>query len=217
MANDDTLTAMEVEKIDRGKCTTLQNFPGSCWYKDEPSKTIGGMTRDQFLAEIIRPVVRCARKVTIIDKMVSRAAFGLRNTNWESFKQTIRLIHKEWENGLYQGDGIFEVISAHETSARLNGKTILGNDQAKAIGIKLQIPQPQLRVLLHSPQKFGSDMHDRYLVTSQNIVLGFSKGFDLFAADTLGTCDVYLRKPDALISKLMSPTGNCGMLDPNAR
>jgi hypothetical protein len=217
LASDDTLVAMEEEKIDHRKTVALHNFSGSCWYKDGKSKAIGGMTKEEFLSEIIRPVVRCARKVTIIDKMVSRAAFGLRSTNWDSFKQTIRLIHGEWEKGLYRGDGTFEVITAHETNARLNGKTILGNDQAKAIGAKLGIPQPQLLVLLHSEHKFDSKMHARYLVTNQDIVLGFEKGFDLSTAETLGICDVYLRKYDELIRKLMYKENNNGLQEPKKK
>ena len=222
LAGGDTLNAMEEENIDSSKSTCLQDFPNSIWSQCETTKPIGGMTKEQFLAEIIRPVVRCAKKVTIIDKIIICAAFGdQRNPsgtpgdNWNSFKKSILAVHEEWTKGLHQGDGLFEIITWPVTHVQKEGKVLLGDALAEELGRRLAIPFKQLRVMFKSEHKFRSDMHDRYLVTNQGIVLGFSKGFDLFASDTLGTCDVYLRKPDALISKLMSPTRNCGMLVPN--
>lgn len=221
LASDDTLTAMQEENIDCSKSTSLPDFPNSCWCKFESTNPIGGMTRERFLSEIIRPVVRCARKVTIIDKIIIRAAFGDPNnlsgrpgTNWPSFKRSILAVHEEWTKGLHQGNGLFEIITWPATHVKRDGKTLLGNDLAEELGRRLAIPFSHLRVMFKSEQTFRADMHDRYLVTNQGIVLGFSKGFDLFASDTLAPCDVYLRKPDPLISKLMSPTDNSGMLEP---
>ncbi len=221
LAGGDTLIAMKEENIEGSKSTCLQDFPNSNWSQYEATKPIGGMTKEQFLSEIIRPVVRCAKKVTIIDKIIIRAAFGdQRNPsgqpgdNWSSFKKSILAVHEEWTKGLHKGDGLFEIITWPVTHVQKDGKALLGDALAEELGRRLAIPFKQLRVMFKSEHKFRADMHDRYLVTNQGIVLGFSKGFDLFASDTLGSCDVYLRKPDALISKLMSPTGNFGMLEP---
>ena len=221
LAGNDTLVAMKEEKVDSRKSTSLVDFPDSCWCRNETSKAIGGMTKEQFLSEIIRPVVRCAKKVTIIDKIIIRAAFGDQKdptgkpgANWNSFKKSILAVHGEWTKGLHQGNGLFEIITWPVTHVRKDGQTLLGNELAKELGKRPSIPFNHLRVMFKSEHKFRADMHDRYLVTNQGIVLGFSKGFDLFASETLGTCDVYLRKPDSLISKLMSPTNNCGMLEP---
>ena len=221
LAGGDTLTAMKEENIDDSKSTCLQDFPNSNWSQCKTTKPIGGMSKEEFLAKIIRPVVRCAKKVTIIDKIIIRAAFGDQRSpsgtpgeNWDSFKKSIRAVHEEWMKGLHKGDGLFEIITWPVTHVQKDGKTLLGDALAEELGRRLAIPFKQLRVMFKSEHKFRADMHDRYLVTNQGIVLGFSKGFDLFASDTLGTCDVYLRKPDVLISKLMSPTGNCGMLVP---
>jgi hypothetical protein len=55
-------------------------------------------------------------------------------------------------------------------------------------------------------------MIDRYLLTNQGAALAFSKGSDLFAKDRLAPRDVCLRSPDSLIARLLSPTGNKGIL-----
>ncbi|MDF7823141.1 hypothetical protein P4B35_03895 [Pontiellaceae bacterium B12227] len=224
LASDDTLAAMTEENIDSRKTVALHNFSGSCWFKDDSCKKIGGMTKEQFLSEIIRPVVRCAEKVTIIDKMIIRAAFGdggnpsgKPGANWSSFKKSILAVHDEWVKGLHQGNGLFEIITWPVTHVQKDGKALLKDDLAKELGKRLSIPFSHLRVIFKSEHKFRADMHDRYLVTNQGIVLGFSKGFDLFASNTLGTCDVYLRKPDSLISMLMSPSNDCGKLEPKKK
>lgn len=103
-------------------------------------------------------------------------------------------------------DGIFEIITWPINDYYKDGECLLGDDLATELGKKLGISFKQLRVMFKIEHLVRPLMHDRYLVTNQGIVLGFSKGFDLFASDTLGTCDV-------LISKLMSPTNNCGMLE----
>jgi len=211
---------MKEEKCNYDKVTVIHQFPRSPWCKFAETKPVGGMTKEQFLSEIIRPVVRCAKKVTIIDKIIIRAAFGAANNpsgypgeNWQSFKKSIQAVYEEWKGGLHQGDGLFEVITWPVTHVQKNDKPLLGDDLAEELGLRLAIPFKQLRIMFKNEQRFRADMHDRYLITNQGFVLGFSRGFDLFAADTLGTCDVYLRKPDDLIMRLMSPSNNCGMLD----
>lgn len=221
LASDDTITAMKEEQCNCSKATGLAQFPGCPCCRLEATKPIGGMTKEQFLAEIIRPVVRCAEKVTIIDKIIIRAAFGDANNpsgrpekNWPSFKKSIQAVYDEWKFGLHAESGLFEIITWPVTHVQKSGKPLLEDDLAEELGRRLAIPFRNLRVMFKNEWRFKADMHDRYLVTNQGIVLGFSKGFDLFSSGTLGTCDVYLRKPDELISRLMSPSNNCGILTP---
>lgn len=222
LADKDTCDAMEEEHLETRKACEIYDYIDSDWHKIASckSKAVGGWTKDQFMRNIIRPVVRSAKKVSIIDKIIIRAAFGDENdpsgkpsSNWGNFKKTIQTIHKEWSGGYHNGNGIFEVITWPATHVRnKDGQPLLGNALAEELGKRLGITFDQLRVMFKDKQKFQSDMHDRYLVTNQGIVLGFSKGFDLFSGDKLDPCDVYLRPSDNLITQLVSPTGNQGIL-----
>jgi len=217
VASNDTLTAMAEVKRDGSKATSVQKFPSCKWCGLGGAKQIGGMTKEQFLSEIIRPVVRCAKKVTIIDKQIIKAAFGDGSQarsepsgNWPSFKKTIQAIYIEWMRGMHKGKGLFEVITLPVSHVRKNNKPILENELAAAFRKKLKFPYPNVRVMLKREKDFREDMHDRYLVTDKGFMLGFTKGFDLSSKENMGTCVVYLMKPDNLISRIMSPTGNYG-------
>ena len=135
-------------------------------------------------------------------------------SNWPSFKETIQSIYIEWLNGMYKKQGLFEVITWPVHHVEKDGQRLLQDDLAKELGKRLGFPHPNLRIMLKRERDFKTDMHDRYLVTNQGIMLGFSKGFDLSSDSVMGTCDVYFRRPDSLISRIMSPTNNCGISPP---
>jgi len=224
IADTDTQIAIKEAGLDIRKTCSIQQYPASGWKKKkmdtEKAFPIGGMSKVDFVEQVIRPVVRCAKKVTIIDKIAIKAAFGDdRNPSgnpsgsWESFRKSIYAVYDEWTKGLYQGIGTFEVITWPVTHVQNAGKSMLGDDLAEEFGRRLGISFKQLRVMFKREHSFREDMHDRYLITNQGFVLGFSKGFDLSSAAAMSVCDVYFRHHDNLIARLMSKTGQCGLLD----
>lgn len=199
IAAQDTREAMAVEGLDIGKTSTMVDYHRSPVAARErllfAGRPVGALSRDEFLREIIIPVVCWARHVTVIDKMLTLAAFGGNeatgrpNANWSKFRATLQCIYEAWMKTPCSRDGKFEVISSHNHFK-------VGDDLAKELAEKLDLAKPNVKVSLKSDSEVGAINHDRYLVTDKDVCVGFTKGFDLLGPDApCGVSDVYIRQP----------------------
>lgn len=182
--------------------------------KSAGSPSLKGMTADSFRREIIAPVVRWAREVTLVDKClgdaVARENPRSRNRSaWSRFKRTIRLIHQSWCDECQVERVAFSILT---TPARKDS-AIAPHEVARILFDDLAISDLRIRVLDDSGNEMRKLTHDRYLVTSLPIVLNFSRGFDLVDTDhTLLECavSIYREQRDCLtVSRLCSAAPLC--------
>lgn len=177
---------------------------------------MGNLTVEQFLAQIVRPVMHWAKKLTIIDKMISRAAFGnpsdptgRPSNNWAKFDQTLKAVFDEWDKGPYAQDDRLTVITDSASHVRRNGHCILGDDLAAELAERLSIPTHRVCVILKRPENVRAINHDRYLVTNHGFCIGITGGFDLIDSTNqkCGVSDVFLRQPQQrndILDRLMN-------------
>jgi len=200
IAAQNTVDAMEEEGISVDKAFTTSSYHNSAAY-DREQLSFGGrslcdLTKTEFLNEIIRPVVYWAREVTIVDKFITKAAFGetgsgASSPNWPKFKQTVSEIFSAWKGGAHASDGTFRVISSHTSY-------MIGDALAEELAKKLDLGCKDLHVMLKRPQDVHDRGHDRYLVTDKDMYVGFTKGFDVLGEnEACGASDAYLRQPQA--------------------
>ncbi len=200
IAAQGTVEAMEAEGISANKVFTASSYHNSEAYRRERlsfgGRALRDLTKADFLDQIIRPVVCWAREATIVDKVITRAAFGDAGNGdpkptWPKFKQTVAAIHAAWKEGAYASEGTFRVISSHTSY-------MIGDALAEELAKKLDLGCKDLHVVLKRPQDVHDLGHDRYLVTDKDMCVGFTKGFDLLADDkACGATDAYLRQPQA--------------------
>ena len=172
---------------------TYDSYAGSTPYERECA-TRGGlplaeMSQERFVREILGPVVYWARNVTLIDKMLTVSSIGSQ-ANRTRFANTIKLIHKTWSQGHFKGEGTFTLITFPDRDHR----EIPPRDQAITICQAFEVGHLRITIHVKDPAGLWDAAHDRYLTTSQGVVLGFTRGFDLTAGhgDVI-PCDVYLR------------------------
>jgi hypothetical protein len=209
VAAEDTYEAMREEEIPLDRTCTLASYHKNACSERE-RRAMGGyplqnMSKADFLAEIIDPLVYWAREVTIIDKYLIKAAFGEKGdgkqgSNWSKFRSTLKSIHDRWCRGPLAGAGTFRVISVHN-----NFK--VGNELAEHLAQKLNLGCRNLHISLKPEHDVATINHDRYLVTDRQFAVGFTRGFDLIAdKQPCGVADAYLRQSEGekgLIAMLM--------------
>jgi hypothetical protein len=209
VAAEDTYEAMQAETITLDRTCTLATYhTHPC--SERERRAMGGyplqnMSKADFLAEIIDPLVYWAREVTIIDKYLIKAAFGEKGDgrqggNWSKFRSTLKSIHDRWCQGPFADVGTFRVISVHN-----NFK--VGNELAEHLARKLNLGCRNLHISLKPEHEVATINHDRYLVTDRQFAIGITRGFDLIAdKQPCGVADAYLRQSDGeqdLITTLM--------------
>jgi len=206
--DDETFTAAEMQAINRAKLTTLADYHKTEAYQRENlafgGKPVSDLTKEEFLQKIVRPVVFWADQVTIIDKMIGRAAFGADNhantdgkpsNNWSHFNTTLHEIFKLWDKGPNSKGRRFRIITESVTNVMPNGCLCQGPALAAELAGRLTIPPGRVEVILKSADQVKSINHDRYLLTNHGFVVGITKGFDLLQNDSkCGVSDVYLRQ-----------------------
>lgn len=199
VAAPETLKAMAEENMNTQRVFTMDNYHLSDAKSKENlargGRPVSGLNRDEFLSLIIKPVVCWAENVYLIDKMVTRAAFGEKGNgkpqgNWQKFKYTIGEIYRLWNEGAKSVDGCFEIVSIH------NGYRV-GDELAALLAEMLELQHRNIKISLKSEPDLSAVNHDRYLVTNQEFQLGFTRGFDLLDSEKPCVSDVYLRQPCA--------------------
>jgi hypothetical protein len=201
IAAQDTVKAMVEEGMDLKRTCTMADYHKSPVYARERlsfgGRPVSDLSREQFLQEIVVPVIHWAKHAAVVDKVITRAAFGGKegmgkpNANWPRFRATVRDIYAAWQKTPFANEGEFEIVSSHN-----NFK--VGDELAAALAERLGLMEPNVVVSLKSDQKVGAINHDRYLWTDKDVCIGFTKGFDLLSSDEpCGVSDVYLRQPQA--------------------
>lgn len=200
VAAEDTYEAMEEEKMPLNRTATLASYhEHPCSERERRAMggyPLGNMTKADFLAEIIDPLVYWAREITIIDKFLTKAAFGERGDgkqggNWPKFRSTLKHIHDRWSKGAFASSGTFRIISTHNDFK-------VGNELAKLLAETLGLGCRNLHVSLKPEHDVAAINHDRYLVTNHQFAIGLTRGFDMIADNApCGVADAYLRQPEA--------------------
>lgn len=227
----DTLDAIQEENIRQDRITTLSQYHTTRAFNRENlvfgGRPVADLTKTQFLNEIVRPVVHWATSLTIVDKMVSRSAFGdARNptgttgTNWPRFNDTLREIFDQWDAGPFSGQHRLTIITEAVTHVVHNNTTLLGDSLAAELARRLSIPTDRVRIVLKSHEQVKNINHDRYLVTNHAFVVGITRGFDLLdGAANCAVSDVFLRQSqaqgDALALLMNSQRGTAGRYPAN--
>lgn len=222
----DTLEAIEEENIRQDRITTLARYHTTRAFNRENlvfgGRPVSDLTKNQFLDEIVRPVVHWATNLTIVDKMISRSGFGdatnpagTPGTNWPRFNDTLRAVFDQWDAGPFSDGNRVTIITEAVTHVVHNNVALLGDSLAAELARRLSIPTDRVRVILKSPQQVRDINHDRYLVTNHAFVVGITRGFDLL--DGTANCavsDVFLRQAqaqgDALARLMNSQRGTAG-------
>lgn len=228
----ETMEAIEAEEISLDRITTLAQYHTTDAARLETigqgGAAVGTLTVQQFLAQIVQPVMYWAKKLTIIDKMISRAAFGdssdptgTPSSNWPKFDQTLKAVFDEWDKGPFAQDDRLTVITDSASHIRRDGDCILGNDLAAELAQRLSIPTHRVRVILKRPENVRAINHDRYLVTNHGFCIGITGGFDLIdrTNQKCGVSDVFLRQPqqqDDIIVRLINSARDTAGIFPAA-
>ncbi len=180
------------------KIATNITFVDSPAYNKEQSylrpKLLGTLTKAQFVEQVVDPVVYWARSVRIIDPHVCSCAIR-KGSNLFRFKDTITAIHHAWRNGYYGGTGAFEVISTATDPWDPQAAGLSADQQAQSLASELELNDEHATIRLKTA-KAGLRIinHDRFLVTNQEVVLGFTRGFDVTGGDGhCVPCEVYTR------------------------
>lgn len=222
----DTLDAIEEENIRQDRITTLARYHTTQAFCRERyllgGTPVSSLTKQKFLAEIVRPVVHWASSLTLVDKMVAKSAFGegMRNNavcnpgpNWQCFNDTLRSVYEQWNAGPFAGSNRMTIITENVTNYLQSGKT--ASDTAAELARRLSIPNDRVQILLKSHEQVKNINHDRYLVTNHAFIVGITRGFDLLdGAANCAVSDVFLRQAQAqgdVLAQLMnSQRGTAG-------
>ena len=193
-----TLEAMRRAGIGIERACPINRYHECAAYRQEVQACggvpLGAFTEDRLLQEVIRPIVYWAEQCTIIDKVISGAAFGgesgKKSGNWQLYKDTIRAVFDIWRDRYFKhGNGGFRVISNHV------GRHV-GDKEAMELAKELDLlDQPGVEICLKPDRETRCLIHDRYLLTNRDVCVGFPRGFDLLRRG--GTCaatDAYLRQ-----------------------
>ncbi len=166
----------------------------------------GGMEQVDFGKKIIEPVVRWAKNVRIYDRYICAAWYendpqnpethspqdSENGTQWSRTKATLQFLYKEWENATVTKDkDAFIIVTQPIIKRRWGGERTpwqIGNcpsykAQAQTLAEELELGQYARILLLGVPAELRDLQHDRYLVTNQEVILTFSRGFDLIRPD----------------------------------
>jgi hypothetical protein len=206
--DEDTFAAAQLGEIKQSKLTTLADYHTSEAFGRENlvfgGKPVSDLTKAEFLDKIIRPVVFWAEQVTIIDKMIGKAAFGaeksgntsgIPSTNWQHFKTTICEIFKLWDKGANSSRRRLRIITESVTNVMNDGVLAKGDWLAAELACRLSIPNDRIQVILKNADTVKNIDHDRYLLTNHSFVIGISRGFDVLKNDEkCAVSDVYLRQ-----------------------
>ena len=165
------------------------------------SQSLNQISQENFSKKIIEPVVRWASKVILIDKMLCKVMYSAKGQkednhhkiHWNSYKRTIRLIYKTWAERCASKRDSFEIVTfeVNRNTRRAQDQLKVPSDptiQIEELAADLcgkKIPRDFLRIRLKPfrDQDPEGVTHDRYLVTSQNVILNFSRGFDLITSE----------------------------------
>jgi hypothetical protein len=223
----DTLDAIEEENIRQDRVTTLAQYHTTRAFSKESlvfgGRPVSDLTKAQFLDEIVRPVVHWATSLTIVDKMISRSAFGdaanpagAPSGNWPRFNDTLRAIFDQWDAGPFCGQNRVTIITEAVTHVVRNNTSLLGDNLAAELAHRLSIPTNRARIVLKNPQQVKDINYDRYLVTNHAFIVGITRGFDLLdGGANCAVSDVFLRQAqaqgDALARLMNSQRGTTGV------
>jgi hypothetical protein len=213
VAATETFDAMSLEKMACDRTCTMYNYHLHKAYQRERlsrgGRPLDELTKSEFLQQIIRPVVYWADNCTILDKMITRVAYGAdgngrEGENWPHFKNTIKSIFAEWRKGCHGSDACFRIVSCH------NGPYV-GGELPLRLAEKLGFEATTgIEICLKSKDAINRINHDRYLVTNQDVCVGIPSGFDLMRDnEKCRITDAYLRQhqqeSDAVLTVLDLP------------
>lgn len=172
---------------------TYDSYAGSVPYERERAtrggRALAGMSEQQFVDEIVGRVVYWARNVTLLDKMLAIASRD-GGGNLAEFTRTVKLIHQVWSQGHYGGEGQFKIVVFCDATI----SAVSAHEQAVHVCQQLQLGTLPVRVSVKRLARNWRGSHDRYLLTNQQVVVGFSRGFDVVMhGGEMKPCDVFLR------------------------
>ncbi len=202
-----------VETIGGGAPDNLQTLPefllSDCHQR--LLMTMGGVTlrdmpRGEFSENIVGPVLRWAKQIRIIDRHISTAYFEHnpdtlnQDSQWGRISATVKYLYDLWEDSCVVELDRFVIVTQplHPDRWRQpwhNGQCPNVCKQAELIAETLDLgPRAQIEVI-KVPAEVKALDHDRYLRSDRNIVLNFSKGFDLIRPNGMcGECTVSLNR-----------------------
>jgi hypothetical protein len=209
LASSDTLVAMALLNIQDSRIMSLAQYGDNKELKDREyscmgSRAIKDMPEEEFCESIIAPFVKWSKKIILIDRWLLKAQFN-EQPNWDNFKRTIRLIYKTWESVCAVERNKFEIITFPCTYIKPDDpdkeakrkkmpdqQNIFINDlcrkdiSEKYLSVKLKKINPTDRE--------DKETHDRFLMTSQGMVLNITTGFDLIHLNKIVCASISINK-----------------------
>lgn len=184
---EDGFTAAELAGCATKKLATFATYGdtdiSAVEYRSMGGLCLGGMHQDKFATQIIGPVLRWSDKVQLFDRNIGRAFGGVyanemeQGRNWTHFVRTIGFIYNTWEAKCLRKHNSFEVITAPPPDKEPAGGMTQWID---ALGRSLNLGEyGRVKLISTRDHEVRHLAHDRYLVTNRNVVLNFTRGFDL--------------------------------------
>lgn len=151
----------------------------------------GGMPRADFADRIVGPVLRWAKSPRIIDRYITTAMYEKDpddsdpDNQWNRVRDTVRFLYDLWETTAAQKKDAFRIVTKPFSRNRWGGRAWHCGEcpslaqQAVALAEALDLGEHAIIEFIKVPANLSDVEHDRYLVTEKEIIISFSRGFDL--------------------------------------
>lgn len=194
-----TLDAVAEEGLTLQNALTLKDYPNSSvGMRDgaSSSRSLLDCGHQDVIDTVIRPTVRWARSVSVLDSHLARVVTN-NEDNANSFVETLRRIYKAWDeaDSSSAADARFNIISSDWRGGPLAARVAQDLSAALPFG-----RDPRIRISLRTVRDCQDNelFHDRFLLTSCGITLGFTRGFDLSSrSGKCRACSVFVVSPTA--------------------
>lgn len=172
------------------------------------AETMGGystrdITTSEFNRVIVGPVLRWAKGVMLIDRHIGSAYYDKKtgddniDNQWARVCATLRFLYQTWEATIDPDERRYEfsVITQMydrkkwEQQPSRYGPYPDKMDQAKNIASGLKLGKYAKVKIIRVPSSLRSINHDRFLCTDRDVVLSFSRGFDLLRPSDNRLCE----------------------------
>ena len=151
----------------------------------------GGMARVDFGASIVGPVLRWAKSPRVIDRYITTALYENNpsddpnlDNQWNRVRETIRYMYDVWNRTSVVNKDFFKIVTKPYLKGWGNRPWHYGacpslEQQAERLANELDLGKFARIEFIKVPRELWDIEHDRYLVTDNEFILSFSRGFDL--------------------------------------
>lgn len=151
----------------------------------------GDMQQAEFSRLIVAPVVKWAKKITVIDRYIASALYDDDpderddDDQWGRTRATLKFLYDTWEEHCALKKESFVIVTQPYRQWTWGKKQWHAPEcpnpcmQAQMLAEQLDLGEKAQIELVSVPRSMAAFEHDRYLVTDREVVLTFSRGFDV--------------------------------------